>query len=910
MLKSTRIVSLALLCFCLELRSGDAAEAVVRWLGDQPPAATSGVSFGVPWPEGAVQPAEVVTLRNGEDRVAAQTWPLAYWPDGSIKWTAVATVLGPEAPAELQVVAGAEAQPSPASGVRVEAGADAIRVTTSRLTAVVPTSGADLLQSISIGDREIARRGRLQLIAQDGPDQDRLQPAKRTQYDSHVQRVTVEQDGPVRAVLKIEGVHQAADGERSWLPFVVRLYFYEGDAPIQMVHTIIYDGDKSRDLIAGLGVAFDVPLRAAAENRHVRFANSNGGLWAEPVLLPFGRGGFGGGRRGGNAAGTAQPGSAEHLDGRPVEPTRSELAQWDAFKLVQPNSDGFTIVKRTNPDSAWIDAGVGQRASGLAFVGDVEGSLAVAVKNFWQSYPASLEITGATSDAATLNVWLWSPDGPAMDMRHYDTRGHGPVNGGSGSYEDYEAEFATPEGVARTSELSIFVTDGTPTRAATVDQSRTASARPLLVTTSQYLHNTGIFGPWAVQDRSTEFRRAIEDRLDFLVDYYRQAIDEHRWYGFWHYGDVRHAYDERRHAWRYDIGGYAWDNTELGSVLWLWYSYVRTGRADIFRMAEAMTRHCSEVDVHHLGRFAGLGSRHNVIHWGDSAKEARVSQAAHNRFMYYLTTDERIGDLMREVVNVDKVAAELDPMRKAQPKSPAEAKYPGRIRVGPDWLAFVSNWMTEWERTGDAQWRDKIMAGVNSMAEMPYGMRTGRNLVMGYDPATGKLYQVDDQPGSYNLPTIQGGAEVAFELTDLLDEPAWTKMWLQYCRLGNADAESLRRDMETGSEGADASLVGEQGGGRSQGTPRLAAYLYQATRNAAFAEVAMRAFSRGGLSPYTERKIDAGPESLNAVTEARGVSTNTAAQASLMAIEILELLKDRLPEEAPAVEPPRFGRGR
>lgn len=46
-----------------------------------------------------------------------------------------------------------------------------------------------------------------------------------------------------------------------------------------------------------------------------------------------------------------------------------------------------------------------------------------------------------------------------------------------------------------------------------------------------------------------------------------------------------------------DIGGFAWDNTELATDMWLWYSFLRTGREDIFRMAEAMTRHTGEVDT-------------------------------------------------------------------------------------------------------------------------------------------------------------------------------------------------------------------------------------------------------------------------------------------------------------------------
>jgi hypothetical protein len=493
-------------------------------------------------------------------------------------------------------------------------------------------------------------------------------------------------------------------------------------------------------------------------------------------------------------------------------------------------------------------------------------------------------------------------------MRHYDTHGHGNVNSG-GSYEDYEAGYDDPSGVARTSELTLFPVAATPTRAEAVAQAQVASQPPLLTVAPEYLHSTNIFGPWAVQDRSTPFKQDVEDRLDAAIKYYQGAIDQHHWYGYWNFGDVRHAYDANRHVWRYDVGGYAWDNTELGSVLWLWYSYIRTGRADIFRMAEAMIRHTSEVDTYHLGKFAGLGSRHNVSHWGDSAKEPRVSQAAHARFYYYLTTDERTGDILKEVVNVDKITSQLDMMRKAQPKNEQEQKYPGRIRVGPDWLAFVGNWMTEWERTGDTKWRDKIMAGVNSMYEMPYWMRSGQNLVMGYDPETGKLYQVSQQAGTYNLPTIQGGAEVAFELTDLLNEPKWEKMWLQYCRLGRAPADVLTRDKETGTEGADASMMGENGA-NSQGTARLAAWVYSRTKNKAFADRAIRMMGYGNPN-YTPRKID-GPESLNPVDEAPGVSTNTTAQSSLMDIEILELCKDVLPTQPLPPEEPRggFGGGR
>ena len=148
------------------------------------------------------------------------------------------------------------------------------------------------------------------------------------------------------------------------------------------------------------------------------------------------------------------------------------------------------------------------------------------------------------------------------------------------------------------------------------------------------------FGIWSLPDRSNPQRSKVEDRLNAYIDLYQNAIAQHKWYGFWNYGDLMHAYDPIRHSWRYDVGGFAWDNTELASNMWLWYNFLRTGRQDIWKMAEAITRHTAEVDVYHIGPNAGLGSRHNVSHWGCGAKEARISQAAWNRFYYYLTTDE------------------------------------------------------------------------------------------------------------------------------------------------------------------------------------------------------------------------------------------------------------------------------
>jgi hypothetical protein len=260
-------------------------------------------------------------------------------------------------------------------------------------------------------------------------------------------------------------------------------------------------------------------------------------------------------------------------------------------------------------------------------------------------------------------------------------------------------------------------------------------------------------------------------------------------------------------------------------------------------------------------------------------------------------------------------AAHYDPMREAAPRKPGEPQV--RIRIGPDWFAIAGNWMTEWERTNDIRWRDRILAGVDSIVAMPYGLETGKPdpnrkgeaAIVGFDNETGKLTAIPDPvtkalaPANYNLATIQGGAEVMFELVPLLGRKDFEDAWLQMCRIGNASADVYNKDKTTRNEGADASFVvpGQSG-------PRLAAYAYAKTTNPVFAQKAITmllAQGAGIAHPHTV----SGPDSLNPVEEDARMSTNEAAQTGLSTIEVLELCKDQLPNEA-AVRPVREFRGR
>ena len=739
----------------------------LHWLGGS---GQGPISFGVPFAEGELKDVSKLTL-SGD--ILTDAWVNARWADGSVKWAGLAAVL-PAGSYQLKVISH---QPVKRQLPELVRHSDSqIVVNTGRMTVYLPKSGSCLMDSLCFDGKRVG--GKVSLIASTDD----------MSFQSRLTNVEVERCGQVRAVVKMEGVHRSASG-REWLPFIVRMYFYRDSEQIRLVHTFIYNGDEHRDKIRSIGVRVQVPMRETVYNRHIVFATDNG-IWTEPVQPLDGRRML--------MTGGGQNLQVEQMAGHRIpeyetfdEQNRRLLdhwAQWDGYRLSQLTDNAYSIRKRATSQSPWIGTLTGTRSPGYAFVGDVSGGLGICLKDFWQSYPSSIEIEKARSSEAELTMWLWSPEAEAMNLCHYDTIAHDLL----ASYEDVQEGMSTPYGIARTSTLTLQAYECYPGKESTAASALMLAADPHLLPTPEYLHEKRAFGIWSLPKDSSD---KVEQRLDAYIHAYQGYIEENKWYGFWNYGDIMHAYDPERQSWRYDVGGYAWDNTELATPMWLWYNFLRTGRADIWRMAEAMTRHCSEVDTYHIGPFAPLGSRHNVTHWGCGAKEARISQAAFNRFYYYLTTDERTGDLMRDQRDADTLLYHLDPMRLAEPRSLYPCSAPARLRVGPDWLAYVGNWLTEWERFGTEKYREKILVGMESIAALPDGIFTG-NLAKGYDPATGRIsYDGDLSVRSTNhLLSIMGGFEVMNELLVNVPCTEFRDCWLDFARRYKQMAIDIRHN--------------------------------------------------------------------------------------------------------------------
>ena len=135
------------------------------------------------------------------------------------------------------------------------------------------------------------------------------------------------------------------------------------------------------------------------------------------------------------------------------------------------------------------------------------------------------------------------------------------------------------------------------------------------------------------------------------------------------------------------------------------------------------------------------------------------------------------------MIDADQALLKVDPLREL-PGIADEHKYPTHIRIGPDWLAIVSNLYTAWERTGDQKYRDKIQAGIDSILAFPNKIGSGENF--GYDPQTGKLFMISTTAtrGAPSLLGFFGGPELMTEILPTLNDPAWTTAWIDFCNRG------------------------------------------------------------------------------------------------------------------------------
>lgn len=829
-------------------------------------------ALGSYWRKGETK-SESYSLINGNgENVPVQTEIAARWPDGSVKWA--------RHMADSRLI-GSEAEITPGEGIApdgqivIDENDDGWRIDAAQVVLTVCRPGSSTLA------KDICLNGQLRvnritpeflLERREAAEDEMIVRIRKGRV--RIEHTAFEAKGPLECVIRFDGYLEARE---QLMPFVIRMYVDYNAPDIRFDHTFLYNGVEERDFLKGLGLRFSVPLTGAAYNHHVKFITDHG-IFHEPAVLMESRI-----PRTGPTMKKMQL-TGQTLSFAPASPeaelasaVEKELPVWNKYVLTQQAANAYLLQKRTKPGRCMLPIETGRRAPGAMAVSGETGGILLSLRDFWQRFPSGLEVENLGEPNADCTLWFYSPEANAYDFRHYDDRSYPKT-----SYEGFENYGASADGIATTSQCRLSLVNEYPQDASLIAFCSAVQKPAVYVASPEEYHQKRAFGYWSLPCTGTEAERSLEDTLEKAFLWYQGQVDQRGWYGLFDYGDIMHSYDADRHCWKYDIGGYAWQNTELVPTYWLWLYFLRTGREDVFSMAEAMSRHTSETDIYHFGPMKGIGSRHNVRHWGCSCKEPRVSMAGHHRPLFYLTGDRRLGDVLDEVKDAADSLGNLYYYRSGE-------EHILHARTGPDWSSFVSDWMTAYERTLDTAYAEKIEQGINGISLAP--LRLGSGPAFAFDAETGNMTYCGEAYHDIHLSLCMGAPQVWMETTDMLENELLKSMLADYGRLYLMTDEERKTAF----------------GSLTEGKPFIMEYVasalaaYSAARNKD-AGLAKRAWETLLLASPRRYKSESFIGDVYAVTtdgrkldELNWVSTNYVSQWCLNVIVALEFIRDSLP---------------
>ena len=846
------------------------------------------VTFGVPFKQGEKTKDMVFTPYDENGNVVMfQEKPVAYYPDGSTKWSSYTAKIDTDT-VEIRN----DAVTAVIGGNVVNETDSEITVNNGKFTAIFPKSG-NIMMKTPYADAS------LKVIKELRSEADGVEVTKVIPYYGEIGEVMIEDNGAVKTTVKITGTHKSA-ADDTFLQYIIRFSVYYNEQYVRIMHTFLYDGNEAVDFIKGVGVELTRKMEGKLYNRRIKITGDYGVMHEAMQILNLWR------PRLGPSIGI-QPVHSKQLAGENIDlatltdlrngnPVTDEMidnvTKWDCYRLQQISPDSFEVKKSTgHKECTYIKSNWGKRSKGLMYIADEVSGVAVCMRDFWQKYPSSLYAEGLCTDAAKLTAWIVPPDAPAQDMRHYDIVAHDQTY-----YEGFPEVGASAYGIANTNEMTMFMYDAVASDDELMAQAESVQKPAVLVCEPEYYYEVKAMGEWALIERDTPLKKWLEDELDKAFDFYYKEIEQRHWYGLWDYGDIMHTYDAQRHCWKYDLGGYAWQNTELVPTLWLWYTFLRSGREDVFTMAEAMSRHSADVDVYHFGEIKGIGSRHNVVHWGDSCKEPRIAMAGHHRALYFLLGgDPRMKDVFDDVKDGDFATLKMDPLRYAYMGQ--ESKLPTHARSGPDWSTYCSNWYTQWEINGDSSYRDKIMVGINDIKKSPLRLISGSNYE--YDPATGHLgYIGENAAGGSHLAICMGGPQTWMELQPLLGDDEFRDMLIQYGEFYFLSPEEKHK--------AAKGLIPGDGFEYPYMASAICSYAARETGNRELAykvwQVLVHSLAGKDKKDNFDTEVIENYFNNKELDEMFWISTNFTAQWCLNTIVALELTKDYIPETLEEVE--------
>ncbi|MCY4543638.1 MAG: hypothetical protein OXD39_00255, partial [Gemmatimonadetes bacterium] len=574
---------------------------------------------------------------------------LGRWPDGSVKWVLVdfqadADPSGRAVYTLTDEAAGGTGDlpaPPPASSVRITETDRDLHVHTGALRFRISRHQYGLFHSVSLGhapdetpnlahsapDQGGDAWARISEGASDGKLKRRLYGPGgicRASLAGDSYDVTVEDQGPLRAVIRMESALEADIPMHHYAGYrpvrcITRIHAYAGHAFVRILQTHVFTCNPREVEIEDL--ALNVPAPCAGTGLGYAFG----------------------------------------LDG--VE--EGTLDSEELLKIAQKKDDVVQI-SRGRPGCETMIA-EGETCEGWATLGDGIYGVGVACRNMAEEHPRTIEVTGD----GRVNLYArHDPDGGRLSLARYSEEV---------SWHEGEGLYADGTGIAKTSEFFVqyFEEDrrdkGENTqRDEAIEILRCALSQPHVSVPPAWMARCEAAGGFAVPSFSEagdpgdqadpradqkqevpadpEILQAADRMLTGFADWLARNIQLGRWYGYLDYGDVRATWDEEEDDWM-DRGRWGWCNSEWDPRHAIWVQYLRTGDPRYYGLAEAMTRHSMDVDTCHWHPFrpymVGGCYRHGVGHFSD---EPCASHTFIDNWMdyYHLTGDGRTLEVLRE----------------------------------------------------------------------------------------------------------------------------------------------------------------------------------------------------------------------------------------------------------------------
>ena len=585
----------------LEVRN-PAGLAVGQW-----PTAT-----GVPFPPGVLKSArDVQLLGTGGVELPLQAVCTGVHQDGSVRWLLLdfqTDVAPSRRVVTLRYGAGVTRAVVPRP-LRIEDGAETIKVDTRPLAFAVRKAGFNGLEAVALGGSRIVGTGH-----DGGPY---FVDDQGTEYRACLDprpEVAIESPGPMRTVITARGWYVNREGERK-CRFIVRVHAYAGRPYVRLFYTWLMTED-SRSLRFR-----DIGFRLAVRTGACRFPLDDG--------------------------------------------TRLERAapEHDSAHLVQYDFDRFRL------HSGEAHDGRGQPI-GLASAAGPDGLVAIAVRDFRQLFPKEFSWTpgglvfhvwpahGVARNArkaedATIQHLRYCHEGEVLDFQVPES-----YHGYTGEHSEYvyrylrSAKNANAIGLAKTHELLLLFGAQQVVPETVEALVQALHEPPVCMASPEWMCASGVFG--AIQpcraDRFPDYERLISGTFD--AERRMQAFT--RDYGMWNYGDSHTSWDVSRKRWS-DVCR-VWRNTHHGCCRVPWLLYVRSGDPKYFRYAVRNTRHVLDQDFCHWtsdefegleyprGKVKGaLNDYKGIVHWHSGNRLMDYNSMTDFALWYWHMTGDRWG---------------------------------------------------------------------------------------------------------------------------------------------------------------------------------------------------------------------------------------------------------------------------